>query len=333
MASTPLLGFTLPADGTTNWGTLVNTGLSALVDSAIAGTTTITTDADVTLSSTAESTNEARQMILLCSGARTGLRTIVAPSSSKVYIVINNTTGGFGVKIAGVGPTTGVTVTASRAAVIAWEGSDFKIIATTDLSQLSGILGVINGGTGLSSGTSGGVLGFTASGTIASSGVLAANALVVGGGAGFTPATTTTGSGVVAAIGNAVDAASGLATTTGTATLTNKRINPRVVTAGVTSGNLTINGDTTDLYVAEGLTGAITFLQPSGTPVDGQKLVIRMEDNGTGRAITWTTTSGAFRAVGIVLPTTTTASKVLYVACIYNSTDVFWDVLSTAVQA
>lgn len=50
-------------------------------------------------------------------------------------------------------------------------------------------------------GTSGGIPYFSASNTWASSGVLAANALVVGGGAGATPATITTGTGVVTALG------------------------------------------------------------------------------------------------------------------------------------
>lgn len=50
-----------------------------------------------------------------------------------------------------------------------------------------GIQPVSLGGTGLSSGTSGGVLGFTATGTIASSGALTQHAIVLGGGAGATP--------------------------------------------------------------------------------------------------------------------------------------------------
>lgn len=54
-------------------------------------------------------------------------------------------------------------------------------------AHVSGILPVANGGTGLASGTSGGILGYTAAGTLASSGVLTANALVLGGGAGATP--------------------------------------------------------------------------------------------------------------------------------------------------
>jgi nucleoside phosphorylase len=121
--------------------------------------------------------------------------------------------------------------------------------------------------------------------------------------------------------------------TTDTQTLTDKRINPRAVTASGTSGSLTPNGDTTDVYVAEGLTGAITLAQPSGTPVDGQKLLIRLEDDGTARAITWTTSAGAFREVGITLPTTTVATKITYVGCVYNGTDSFWDAIATVTQA
>lgn len=51
----------------------------------------------------------------------------------------------------------------------------------------SGTLAVANGGTNLASGTSGGVLGYTASGTLASSAALGANQVVIGGGAGATP--------------------------------------------------------------------------------------------------------------------------------------------------
>lgn len=48
-----------------------------------------------------------------------------------------------------------------------------------------------NGGTGLTSGTSGGVLAFTGSTTLASSGALTANAPVIGGGAGAAPSSGT----------------------------------------------------------------------------------------------------------------------------------------------
>ena len=116
-------------------------------------------------------------------------------------------------------------------------------------------------------------------------------------------------------------------------TISGTRINPRAVAAGATSGTLTPNGNTTDVFNAFGLTGAITVDTPSGTPVDGQRLMLRFEDNGTGRGITWTGTSGAYRAVGVTLPTTTVASKITYVGCVYNSTDIFWDAIAVATQA
>jgi hypothetical protein len=116
-------------------------------------------------------------------------------------------------------------------------------------------------------------------------------------------------------------------------TISGTRINPRAVAAGSTSGTIAPNGNTTDVFNAFGLTGAITVDTPSGTPVDGQRLMLRFEDNGTGRGITWTGTSGAYRAVGVTLPTTTVASKITYVGCVYNSTDIFWDVIAVATQA
>lgn len=63
-------------------------------------------------------------------------------------------------------------------------GTGAKILLPT---AVSGTLPVVNGGTGLTSGTSGGILAFTAAGTLASSSALTANALVLGGGAGAAP--------------------------------------------------------------------------------------------------------------------------------------------------
>jgi hypothetical protein len=68
------------------------------------------------------------------------------------------------------------------------------------------VLKVSRGGTGLASGTSGGVLAFTASGTLASSGALTANALVIGGGAGVAPSTTTTATGALTFLGTPTSA-------------------------------------------------------------------------------------------------------------------------------
>jgi len=161
---TSLLGLALPTTGdlTGTWGVTVNDSITTLLDSAVAGTTTLSTDLDVTLSTTNGASNQARQAIILCTGARTAQRTITAPAQSKAYIIINSTTGGFGVKIVGSGPTTGVVIPAATRALVAWNGSDFVKIVSNPISLTTDVTGVLpppNGGTGLSSpGTNGNVL-------------------------------------------------------------------------------------------------------------------------------------------------------------------------------
>jgi hypothetical protein len=76
---------------------------------------------------------------------------------------------------------------------------------------------------------------------------------------------------------------------------------------------------------------ATIFGPPAG--LNGQKLVLRILDNGTSRSLTWTTSSGAYRVIGTALPTATVANKVLYVGCIYNAQANFWDVVSVIVQS
>lgn len=152
-AATSLLGLALPVSGELSgtWGDTVNNSLTALLDTAVAGTTTLSTDADVTLSTTTLAANQARQAVLLCTGSRTVLRYITAPAQSKTYVVINSTTGGFAVVIRGVGPTTGITIANGTAALVAWNGSDFSLVAVSVIplaSGVSGVLPVANGGTG-----------------------------------------------------------------------------------------------------------------------------------------------------------------------------------------
>lgn len=64
-------------------------------------------------------------------------------------------------------------------------------------AHVSGTLPVANGGTGLTAGTSGGVLYYSGTGTLASSGALTDNVLVLGGGAGSAPTSLSAGLGVV----------------------------------------------------------------------------------------------------------------------------------------
>lgn len=113
-----------------------------------------------------------------------------------------------------------------------------------------------------------------------------------------------------------------------TQTLTNKRVTPRVASI-TSSATITPTGDTVDQYEVTALATGATVAAPSGTPTDGQKLIIRIKDNGTSQTLTWTTTSGAYRAVAVVLPTATVISSVFYAGCIWNAQDNFWDVVTT----
>jgi hypothetical protein len=117
-----------------------------------------------------------------------------------------------------------------------------------------------------------------------------------------------------------------------TQTLTNKRVTPRIGTVA-DAATITPTGDDSDQYNVTALAQAATIAAPSGTPTNGQKLVLRIKDNGTARALTWTTSSGAYRAIGVTLPTTTVISKTVYIGCIYNAADTFWDVVAVAQQA
>ena len=115
----------------------------------------------------------------------------------------------------------------------------------------------------------------------------------------------------------------------GVATLTNKRIQPRDVTA-TTATTLTPDVSVGDIYAYTALASALTINAPIGTPTNGEKLIFRLLDNGTGRALTWNAT---YTVIGVTLPTTTTASKTTYVGCIYNANNTRWDVIAVTTQA
>jgi hypothetical protein len=148
---TTLLGFAQPVPGTeaNTWGTAVNDSITALVEDAIAGSATASvTSADWTLTTTGSgAANQARSAILIPTGTPGVSRNIIAPSSSKAYIVDNQSDGAVVVKGSA---TTGVSIAAGTAALVAWDGADFVLVAQ-DLANASGTLAVNKGGTGITS--------------------------------------------------------------------------------------------------------------------------------------------------------------------------------------
>ena len=118
-------------------------------------------------------------------------------------------------------------------------------------------------------------------------------------------------------------------TLAGTQTLTNKRIDQRISSAASTA-TLTPDISAFDQYNLTAQAASLTVAAPTGTPVDGNRLIIRLFDNGTARAITWNAT---YTAIGVTLPASTTTGKTIYVGCLYNAAATRWDVVAVATQA
>lgn len=355
---TSLLGLALPVTGELQgtWGTVVNDSITSLLDTAVAGTTTLTSDSDVTLSTTTGVANQARQMVVLWTANGTVTRYITAPAQSKVYVVINATAGTQSIVLRGVGPTTGVTVAAGEKKFVAWNGTDFVEVGG---GGAVGLIGPADGGTGVANNVANTLaftgnysLGLTLSAntslTLPTTGTLA----TLAGSEALTSKTinvdNNTLSGLAAlsfvlsdSSGNIDGAAAQKAIPTGvvvgssdTQTLTNKRITQRVSSTASISSPLAWNSDNFDQYAATAQTTALTINADAGTPTDGQKIVFRFKDDGSARTLSWTTgVSNSFQAVGVTLPTTTVAGKVTYVGAIYNASAARWDVVATVTQA
>jgi hypothetical protein len=112
-------------------------------------------------------------------------------------------------------------------------------------------------------------------------------------------------------------------------------IKPKVNSTTSVTSPLAWNSTSYDEYALTALANALTINADANTaPADGQRMMFRFKDNGTARVLTWTTGStNSFRVVGVTLPTTTVASKLLYVGCIYNSADSRWDAIAVGQEA
>jgi hypothetical protein len=144
MASTfsPTLRLELIGDGDQSgiWGQTTNNNLGGLLEQAITGVITIAmVDANYTLANFNGVVDEARNQVLVLTGALSQQRNLIAPLVEKTYIIRNTTTGGFGVQI--IGPSgTGVIIPNGTTASVFCDGSNFFPATTGSLGNQ-----VING--------------------------------------------------------------------------------------------------------------------------------------------------------------------------------------------
>jgi hypothetical protein len=108
---------------------------------------------------------------------------------------------------------------------------------------------------------------------------------------------------------------------------------PRVTTVATGSAPA-INADTTDIYSITALDGTADFGLTTGTPVDGQKLIVRIKNDGTAHALTWNGGTAGYTAGGVALPLTLSTGKTLTVGFMYNTANSFnkWMCLASAQQ-
>lgn len=114
---------------------------------------------------------------------------------------------------------------------------------------------------------------------------------------------------------------------TDTQTLTNKKIEERVVAASDAT-SITINADTTDLATQANTqaAGTLTINAPTGTPVNGQKLMLRLQSTNV-QTFSWNAIFAG--STDLVLPTSSSgSSKYDYVGFIYNSTASKWQIIA-----
>lgn len=148
------------------WGATTNTNLGTLLEQAITGYASITVSdgGDTTLTTNNGSSDQARNMTLNLTGTITAARNVICPSTPKVYIVKNATTGGFAVtfKVSG---QTGVSIPNGATYLIYVNG--------TDAIQATGT--VASGGTGTTTSTGTGSVVLSASPTLTGTPLISTN--------------------------------------------------------------------------------------------------------------------------------------------------------------
>jgi hypothetical protein len=118
-----LLELMATGDQSGTWGTTTNTNLGTLLEQAITGVLSVAQGdvANLTLTSINGTSDQARNAVIILTGAMTAGRNVVVPTSNKLYLVKNSTTGGFAVTVKTVAGT-GVAIAAATSQWVYCDG-------------------------------------------------------------------------------------------------------------------------------------------------------------------------------------------------------------------
>jgi hypothetical protein len=312
------------------WGATTNTNLGTAIEEAITGSADVPfSSADVTLTlSNSNASQTARNLRLRLTGTSGGARTLTVPDIEKFYIIANeladdvtveNSTGTTYTVPAGTTGQVFSTGTGVKAAINFFEGA----ILTSAAVILGGA--IENTPIGSITPSTIGVTDLTVDGNTilgdASGDTVQVNA------AAWTLTNSPTVTGTWANLGSVTTVDINGGTIDGT-TISTSRINIRASTT-TSASSVTPDVASFDQYNFTALATGLTINAPTGTPLDGQKLIFRILDNGSVQTLTWNAT---YTAIGVALPVATIANKTLYVGCIYNAYNTRWDVLAVANQ-
>lgn len=112
--------------------------------------------------------------------------------------------------------------------------------------------------------------------------------------------------------------------TTDTQTVTNKDLKSasntyeEITTATSAASHTPTGGSYRNLLKVTAQAEAVTFNAPSGTPADGNMILIKYKDNSTSRSITWDAIYNGYK------PAATVAGKWTLIVGIYNSSNSKW---------